>query len=62
MKNEILFSITANEIQNDAIGRIGRELTEEELRVVKKGLEWGLLNRIDIIYNAIYDEIKESTN
>jgi len=62
MKNEILFLITADEVQNDASKRIGRKLTEEELRVVKNGLEWGLLNGIDTIYNAIYSEILETAN
>ncbi|HAP36803.1 MAG TPA: hypothetical protein DCQ28_13035 [Bacteroidetes bacterium] len=62
MKNKILFVITADEVQYDAVERIGRKLTEKELRVVKKGLEWGLLTGIDTIYNTIYDEMLEMTN
>jgi len=37
--------------------RLGRELTEDEIEVAKKGLEYGLLTGIDSVYGAIFDEM-----
>ncbi len=41
--NEIIFPVTVEDLQNEAISRIGRELTEYELRSAKEGIEFGLL-------------------
>ena len=54
---ELLFYISKEIIQAAALEKIGRTLTEEELDIAKKGLEWGLLTDIDSVYNAIFDEI-----
>jgi len=57
MENNILFAITVEDIQEYAVVKIGRELSEEELRIAKKGLEWGLLTNIDAVYNCIVTEM-----
>ncbi len=55
--NEILFSITVEDIQAEAIEKIGRELNEEELKIAKKGLENALLFGIDTVYKVIFEEM-----
>lgn len=42
-----LFVIRVTDVQAYAQEKLGRELTYEELQVVKKGLEWGLCEGID---------------
>lgn len=55
-----LFVIRVADVQAYAQEKLGRELTYEELQVVKKGLEWGLCEKIDIVYEAIFEELKKS--
>ncbi|MDR0969389.1 MAG: hypothetical protein LBM67_02475 [Lentimicrobiaceae bacterium] len=55
--NEILFSITIEDLQFEAKEKIGRELNEEEIQIAKKGLEWGLLTGIGTIYQTIFKEM-----
>ena len=54
-----LFVITVADAQHWAEEKLGRRLTYEELQVVKKGLEWGLCEGIDIVYEAIFEELKK---
>ncbi len=56
-KEDLLFYISKETMQYEAMQKIGRHLTEEELYAAKKGLEWGLMTGIDTVYNAILDEI-----
>jgi hypothetical protein len=56
-KDDILFYISKETLQYEAMQKIGRSLTEEELDVAKKGLEWGLMTDIDTVYNAILFEM-----
>ena len=57
-KKEVnIFSITVGDLQNIAIEKIGRTLTQEELLIAKKGLEYGLLTDIDTIYSTIFYEM-----
>jgi hypothetical protein len=44
-------------LQYEAMEKIGRSLTEEELDVARKGLERGLMTDIDTVYNAILSEM-----
>ncbi len=55
----VLFAITIGDVQNEAKEKLGRELTQEEILIAKKGLEWGLLTDIDTIYNTIFTEMIE---
>ncbi len=58
-KDEPIFLITLEDIQNEAMEKIGRTLTEEEVEVARKGLEFGLLTGIDTIYKTIFSEMIE---
>ena len=53
-----LFLITVGDAQYWAEEKLGRRLTYEELQKVQKDLEWGLCEGIDVLYNAIFDEMK----
>ena len=55
--NNIVFAITIEDLQNEAREKIGRELTEEEIYIAKKGLENGLLFDIDTVYRTIFTEM-----
>lgn len=57
--NKIIFAITKEDLQYEAKEKIGRELTDEEILIAKKGLENGLLFDIDTVYQTIFDEIIE---
>ena len=54
--DDLLFGITKEDVQIRAMEKIGRRLTEDELKVAEDGLEWGLLFDIDAVYSAIFDE------
>ncbi len=53
----LVFAITLEDLQRESKEKIGRELTEEEIYIAKKGLESGLLFGIDTIYNTIFTEM-----
>ena len=55
--NSILFAITVEDIQFEANESLGRELTEDELYIARKGLECGLLTNIDVIYETIFFDL-----
>ena len=58
MERNIIFSITVEDLQNEAIERIGRRLNEDEITIAKKGIEWGIVNfALDITYNTIFTEM-----
>ncbi|MDR2651503.1 MAG: hypothetical protein LBC68_04205 [Prevotellaceae bacterium] len=58
MENNLIFSITVEDVQNEAMERIGRELTDEEIDIAKNGLEWGIGGiTLDITYNTIFTEM-----
>ena len=56
-KDKLVFSITLEDLQYEALEKIGRTLTDEEVHIAKKGLEWGLLTDIDSIYATIFHEM-----
>jgi hypothetical protein len=56
-KNEILLAITENDVQNAAIEKLDRKLTDEEIQIAKKGLHFGLLTDIDTVYKTIFTEM-----
>ena len=53
-----LFVITVADAQHWAEEKLGRRLTYEELQIVKDKLEWGLSEDIDMVYSAIFEEMK----
>ncbi len=56
-KEDVLFFITKEKMQYEAMQKIGRHLTEEELDIAKDGLDWGLMTGIDIVYDTILFEM-----
>jgi hypothetical protein len=61
-KEELLFYITKETIQNEAVMKIGRHLTEDELNIAKDGLDWGLMTDIDTVYNTIMFDMIQKRN
>lgn len=57
--NEIVFSVSVVELQNEAVNRIWRELTEDELNTAKNGIESGLSFDIETVFAAAIDEAVE---
>lgn len=55
----VLFAITIGDVQNEAKEKLGRELSQEEILIAKKGLEWGLLTDIHTVYSTIFTEMIE---
>jgi len=59
-KEDLLFYIDKETMQDEAMRTIGRSLTEEELDIAKDGLDWGLTFDIETVYNTIlFEMIKE---
>ncbi len=56
---DLIFAISLEDLQYEAKEKIGRELTDEEIHIAKKGLENGLLFDIDTVYNTIFFEMIE---
>ena len=54
---DYIFKIGVDDTQYIARKRIGRELTIEELRRVKKAVEFGLELSWDVVVNTAIDEI-----
>jgi len=61
-KEELLFYIDKETMQDEAMRTIGRSLTEEELDIAKDGLEWGLTFDIETVYNTILLEMINDKN
>jgi hypothetical protein len=55
--SEYVFAISVEDLQYEAKEKLGRKLTEEEIEIAKKGLEYGLLTGIDSVYGAIFEEM-----
>jgi hypothetical protein len=54
--DEKIFSISVEWVQQEAEKLIKRRLTDDELYSVKKGIEWGLLTDIDIVFKTAIEE------
>ena len=57
-EEKILFVITVADVQHWTEEKLGRRLTYEELQIAKDKLEWGLSEDIDMVYSAIFEEMK----
>lgn len=54
--SDIIFKITKEDIQREAIHYLGRELNEEEFLSIKKLLEFGIGENIRYTYWGIFCE------
>lgn len=59
-KEEIIFAIKVKDLQNEAIQRVGRELTEDEIINASKGIESGLSFDMDTVFATAISEAVES--
>ncbi len=59
--DEIIYPVTIEGLQSEAVVRIGRRLTEDELYTAKKCIEWGLSSVIDITMKAAIEEAVAKT-
>ena len=57
--SEVIFSITIEDLQNEATNQIGRRLTEYELHSAKKGIECGLSFDIETVFQTAIEESVE---
>ncbi len=55
-QDNILFSVTEEELQQEARRRIGRKLTDDELYTANKCVEGGLSSCVYITLGAAIDE------
>ena len=53
----LVFAITLEDLQSESLEKIGRTLTDQEIYIAKKGLEFGLLTDIDTVYKTIFTEM-----
>ena len=56
-RDEVLFYISKEDVQNEAMEKLGRHLTDDELYIAQKGLDSGLMFDIDTVYRTIFDEM-----
>ena len=55
--DRILFCITEEELQFEAKQILGRKLNEEEIIIAQKGLDYGIMTSIDVVYRTILEEM-----
>ncbi|MDR1984835.1 MAG: hypothetical protein LBQ28_08435 [Prevotellaceae bacterium] len=53
----ILYAITIEDLQYEAMENLGRKLNEEEIEIARKAFSWGLGETNHIIYNTIFTEM-----
>ena len=53
---ESIFNLTVEDLQDQAIDMVGRLLTDNELRIAKKGIESGLSFGIDTVFKAAIEQ------
>ena len=55
--DRILFCITEEELKFEAKQILGRRLNEEEIIIAQKGLDYGIMTSIDVVYRTILKEM-----
>lgn len=56
-KDDLVFYISKDMVQEEARQRLGRSLNFDEIETCKKSLEWGLMTGIDIVFQTIFTEV-----
>jgi len=59
-RGDLLFAIRQSDLQAEAIDRVGRLLTADEVSKVSDALEWGIGEGMNLIYNAAFSEIVQN--
>ena len=59
-ENQIIYLITSDDLQDYIERKIGRRFSEEELRIAKKCVEYGLSEGLDAICSSAIDEALSS--
>ncbi|MDR2756481.1 MAG: hypothetical protein LBC20_12310 [Planctomycetaceae bacterium] len=54
---DLVYSITVNDLQNEAASCLGRTLTTNEIIVIQDLLSDGIGETISFIYDAIFSEL-----
>jgi hypothetical protein len=54
---KILFAITVEDVQREAMEILGRKLNDEEISKTEKYLSYGIGESIGIVYNTIFKEL-----
>lgn len=60
--SKIVFAITVEELQEEAVNRIGRRLTEDELYIAIKGIDAGLSFDIETVFQTAIEEAVEEAS
>ena len=55
-KNQLLYILTIEDLQGEALERIGRKLTYDEIEIAKDRFEWGFESPRDIVYDVLFKE------
>ncbi|MBU2052669.1 MAG: hypothetical protein KJ721_00305 [Nanoarchaeota archaeon] len=55
-EEDVVFAVRVEDLQGEAVQRIGRELTEEELYKASKGIEFGLSFDINTVFETAIEE------
>jgi len=55
-KKQLLYILTIEDLQHEAMERIGRELTDDEIAIAKDRFEWGFEFPRDIVYDVLFNE------
>ena len=63
MTDDVIFQITEEDVQYEAMERIGRKLTDDEMDIAREGIVWGLgdatlILTYDTIFNEMINEAK----
>lgn len=61
-ENEILFTISKEDIQEAAIHYLGREMNEDEYLLAKKLLQYGIGENLIFAYSGIFFEMMNKKN
>ena len=56
-EDTFVYTIAVEDLQREALKKIGRVLEEDEVEIARRGLESGIDLSLDIIYQTIFTEM-----
>ncbi len=54
--DKIIFSVTEDDLQQEAVRLVGKRLNEDELYVAAKGIDWSLSFDIETVFRTAINE------